>query len=581
MINLKKLEDALTRDLLLAGVQNAFPTDVVGNDGNAVAEFRARYQSYNFLRKVRTNGVSEKHRTEAFEKFQKLQRHCAERNAEPIDYDWVKGARDIISEILPPLQFVEDDLWPTCKFGPGNFNGAHSDAISYSLHYKIGHDQTVTAEAKWLYLDVISKHFPSWAERLSRWGRRLNTVKGNRLAHVEKDVRGCRPIAIEPSANVFLQQGVGSWLKSHMRAIGFVDLFHGQDLNRRLAGDLRNGTIDLSSASDTISIALVRELLPPDWYVLLNTIRSKRWEFRGREGTYTNFSSQGNAFTFPLETLIFKSVVMAATSLSAREVTVYGDDIIIPVESCPRAVVALEQAGFFVNSEKSYWGQHDDCRKYFRESCGADYFCEELVTPVYLRTQLSEPSEVAVIYNRLIEVWPDARRALSFLYLAVTKQCKPLVGPRYFITDEPEKFLAYGDKLKSLSFNSIVSTYSQWFWNEGPFSSHPISNRMWVDVPRKIPKERILGFEEKYAVFLYGGNDDIPRSVNRRSRRVNVTPASPEDTIGLVRWERLPRGAFRVASRSTRTARFRCPTTAAGSRWTCTRKRASPQPRSS
>lgn len=554
MIDVEKLRSALSRDLHLDGDVVTFPTNLTAVDrAGQIAEFRARYQLYNFSRKLESEGVPEWQRTDAFNLFLGLQKRGEEFNRNFTMTPTLERARDIIHRMLPPLAFVENEIWPLCNFGPGTFNGA-SKVVSYSLHYKIGHDQTVTEEAKGLFIDVLRDHFPSWAERLVRWKRNLSVVDGNRLTHVVKDTRKCRPIAVEPSGNVFLQQGIGRWLMRHLRNEGFADLYHGQARNRELAGDLSNGTIDLSSASDTIFLALVKALVPADWFELLDATRSRRWKYRDRSGTYANLSSQGNAFTFPVETLIFKAVVMAATNLSSRDVTVYGDDIICPVESCPAAVVALEEAGFTVNSEKSYWGQHDDCRKYFRESCGADYFYGTLVTPMYVRKQPKKLSDLAVVYNRLIETWPEARRAISLVLLSIPDRLKDkvLFGPRYFITDSPEKIVERGDIVIPLtgggnakahatrhwgsaihSVNSVVSVYNRWFWTEGPLEEQKSSNRGWYDKVVPIRKSDLLGEEVSYATFLCGGEDDLPRSSNPRSARVDMTPVDRGTLAGL------------------------------------------------
>jgi hypothetical protein len=62
------------------------------------------------------------------------------------------------------------------------------------------------------------------------------------------------------------------------------------------------------------------------------------------------------------------------------QVAVYGDDIIVPVDSRELLVEALEVLDFKVNAQKSYWTGK------FRESCGVDAYCGENITPAYWRT---------------------------------------------------------------------------------------------------------------------------------------------------------------------------------------------------
>jgi hypothetical protein len=104
----------------------------------------------------------------------------------------------------------------------------------------------------------------------------------------------------------------------------------------------------------------------------------------------------GNACTFPVESLIFMSVALAAVMTVrglvprarnamrlikslAGQVAVFGDDIVIPVDSRELFVEALEILDFKVNISKSFWSGN------FRESCGVDAFRGSVVTPAYWR----------------------------------------------------------------------------------------------------------------------------------------------------------------------------------------------------
>lgn len=538
MINLNELANRFNRDSYLEGEQ-LFPTNVLSiSKDEAVAEFRARYQSYNLLRKLVPDSVPESHRQDAMASFAKNQERGKAFNEsfEPSTLHWFEEAKHIVAQLLGPLDSVWSDIWPLCAYGPGTFNGAQAP-VSYSLHYKIGGDQTATTEVIGLYLEIVREFFPRIEGLLK--DKRLTVLKGNRLSHVAKDAKKCRPISIEPSCNIFLQQGVGRYLMRTFRSRGFLDLYHGQELNRKKASCLSNGTIDLSSASDTIYRALVKALLPADWYYLMDLIRSKTWSFRDQTGVYENFSSQGNGFTFPLESLIFKAICMASTGLTAREVTVYGDDMILPLEHCPNAIKALTACGFIVNDEKSYYGQHDDCRRFFRESCGADYYMGELVTPVYIRKQPRSLSEVCAIFNRMIECWPSSKRALSFIVMSIDPglRKKMLIGPRCFVTDDPS-WVSGEFKTHTIGINSYVSTYSSWFWSEGPLKGLQSSNLSYVDVPRKIPLKLRLGGDVDLAEFLYGGSGHYARLSNPRVKKQVVTPVDWTEKVEQLEWSR-------------------------------------------
>jgi hypothetical protein len=101
----------------------------------------------------------------------------------------------------------------------------------------------------------------------------------------------------------------------------------------------------------------------------------------------------GNACTFPVQSILFLSIAIAAVLTQrnkratlgsvkalAGEVSIFGDDIVIPVDSRELFVEALEVLDFKVNAHKSYWTGR------FRESCGVDAFRGVDVTPAYWRT---------------------------------------------------------------------------------------------------------------------------------------------------------------------------------------------------
>jgi hypothetical protein len=95
----------------------------------------------------------------------------------------------------------------------------------------------------------------------------------------------------------------------------------------------------------------------------------------------------GNGFTFPLETLIFFSLAQACCeSEDYEKVSVYGDDIIVPVYAVPLLTKVLTSCGFLVNASKSFSSGP------FRESCGKDYLLGTDVRPCYIKDALSGQS---------------------------------------------------------------------------------------------------------------------------------------------------------------------------------------------
>jgi len=158
-----------------------------------------------------------------------------------------------------------------------------------------------------------------------------------------------------------------------------VDI-HDQTRNQELArlGSITGAlaTLDLSSASDSVSIGLVEHLLGPEWFDLLMAARSGKVSYQGQVRHLEKISSMGNGFTFPLETLIFWAITTAICG-DVPGVSVYGDDIICPTENVGEVVSTLKLLGFTINQEKSFWDGP------FRESCGRDYLSGIDVRPLF------------------------------------------------------------------------------------------------------------------------------------------------------------------------------------------------------
>jgi hypothetical protein len=211
-------------------------------------------------------------------------------------------------------------------------------------------------------------------------------VDHNKIAFVPKTVKTERTIAVEPLLNGYVQKGIDVFLRKRLKRVG-IDL-EDQSLNQGLArfGSIQDldadpyVTIDLSSASDSISIGLCRNLLPPDWFDFLNQIRSKHYLIEGRIAPYEKFVSMGNGFCFPLETLIFASLCHVAYREISKpdDFSVYGDDIIVRRSVADRVLSLLQVCGFEANRNKTF------IQGPFRESCGADWFNGEDVRPITL-----------------------------------------------------------------------------------------------------------------------------------------------------------------------------------------------------
>jgi len=223
------------------------------------------------------------------------------------------------------------------------------------------------------------------------WDFQPQVVAGSKLVTVPKNAKTDRSICIEPDLNMYFQKGIGKVIRRRLQRWGLLKPTAQQynaELARQGSANGRLATIDLSSASDSVSMEIVRLLLPPDWVSALELARSPFTVLpSGEVKLLRKISSMGNGFTFELETLIFYALCSAVIDLLSskemdRQCTVFGDDIIISSDLVPVLTEVLSFFGFVVNPKKSF------STGPFRESCGKHYFAGIDVTPFYVRDRI-------------------------------------------------------------------------------------------------------------------------------------------------------------------------------------------------
>lgn len=279
-----------------------------------------------------------------------------------------------------------------CRFGPGSDLSTDGDFTSSYNKYK-----TPGSATPWI-LPVYSEFFSE--DRREDFLHECELVKGNRLSFVPKTAVIDRAICVEPRWNIYLQLGIGDFISQRLKR-------HGLDLNdqtrnqelARLAHVFGLATIDLSSASDTVSTGLVQYLLPDEWVDLIFKTRSPYASYRGKDYKLEKVSSMGNGYTFPLESLIFYALSEAACDFvgAPRCVGTFGDDLIVPQEVTSTLIELLSYAGFSVNTEKSFTSGE------FFESCGKDYFQGVNVRPFFLKERVSSVLDYMVLANQITE----------------------------------------------------------------------------------------------------------------------------------------------------------------------------------
>lgn len=191
---------------------------------------------------------------------------------------------------------------------------------------------------------------------------------------------------------------------------------HDQSRNQRLAlqGSLdgRYATIDCTAASDSVTADRVRSVFPPHIVKQWDSLRSEYVDVGGKRHTLHLYSTMGSRLTFPIETLLFWAIAVAATEtvcrythtrFNADDISAYGDDLIVPSFAYETVVEFLELCGFEVNREKSY------STGLYRESCGEEYYAGYNVSSHYYpRRQLpfgeEEDFDVATAVVQLCEL---------------------------------------------------------------------------------------------------------------------------------------------------------------------------------
>jgi hypothetical protein len=262
------------------------------------------------------------------------------------------------------------------------FTGAFSGGASTSIKRGVG---TVARKFQ-TGTNITSKAivpYMQMARMSTLLPHHLVEVKGNVLFTVEKNSDIDRVACKEPELNMFCQKAVGDFFRNRLRRKG-IDLNDqkvNQDLARQGSIDGTLATLDLSSASDSVTTQIVTELLPIDWSLLLMDLRSPVTLVEGIPHQNEMISSMGNGFTFELESLIFWALIRATTySLGVvGTIGVYGDDLIVPSGAVSHLIDVLKFFGFTLNPDKSFWTGS------FRESCGKHWYSGMDVTPFYVK----------------------------------------------------------------------------------------------------------------------------------------------------------------------------------------------------
>lgn len=364
-------------------------------NGDSIAVDCVRQLSYIFY-KLEVE-YSEDLRRDFLESFRKV-------DSEVFSFDNIRDNIDIVSHVTSMRQIVRRIL---CNTDPRNIRPCHGSGATacrtqnWEKYHKLRYFPKLDNFFPYpQYFFYSSTHLVDEYERLEACPVSDPVA---RVVLVPKDSRGPRVISCEPAELMYIQQGLMrllyETLESHYLTAGQIN-FSDQNVNKSMAkvGSMTGAlaTIDLSEASDRVSLSLVRNLFPAVWIEALEACRSESTLLP--DGTIVDlnkFAPMGSACCFPVEALVFWASAQATLHRLKRnlKVYVYGDDLIFDGEYFPSIVEDLVSIGLVVNSDKSYY------KGPFRESCGGDYHNGYDVTPVRLKKALSSSSVTALAHN--------------------------------------------------------------------------------------------------------------------------------------------------------------------------------------
>lgn len=450
-------------------------------------------------------------RDNAKRKFLQAEKDCMKTNRRfesmripPDILDYLETARIFMSELLGDEPNFSD-IWSRCDFGPGANIGVHGDrtnlfrklfsekltvtpgAYHYGFAALVSNDQLVIAN---LFEDRNGVSCFDAEHAFGEYQKRASVVGYNKISFVPKTTKVHRTIAVEPLLNSFVQKGIDSFLRARLRAFGY-DL-SSQERNQHFAylGSMtgRYATLDLASASDSISTEFVRYLLPQNWFTFLDAVRSKSFMLDDSIVKYEKFVSMGNGFCFPLETALFASLIRAVIyrhyGCCSLKHCVYGDDLIVDTSLFLELKRLLRWCGFRLNVDKSF---HTGP---FRESCGCDWYNGLDVRPVTLDYHLSDPSKMMVFHNVTLQnefalsffesVRPLLRESVRPQERLVRPDLYPIKRKRYsedtpdgvLIRNQDGAFTVPIDVFMASRFARWNRDEQRWSWREFKFTPY-------------------------------------------------------------------------------------------------------------
>lgn len=244
-----------------------------------------------------------------------------------------------------------------------------------------------------------------------------------KIREVPKSLKSNRLISSEPAMGMFAQLAVANALDDALREhFSYCCSLHNQEKHNTRLLQHQSCSIDLSDASDHVSVRLIRLILPQLW-PLLAKVRSSFTQFPdGKIVPLGTFAPMGSGVCFPVLTLVNIGICKYACRFPF---SVYGDDIIVHVRDYDYVCTLLQRAGLVLNKQKS---SNSLC---YRESCGCEMFKSMNITPVLLRCQIEQTGidKLELLVGQLTDGFLFVETAERIVRLALAGQL--IRGTRY------------------------------------------------------------------------------------------------------------------------------------------------------
>lgn len=409
----------------------------------------------------------------------------------------------------------KEQLWTV---GPGAINAGFAVFLNNRHYLETLLEYKTYSDGRTIYCEDYVRAFNTYVSRLSH-------VDYNNISFVPKTAKVHRSIAVEPLLNGLVQKGVDLFLRRKLLKVG-LDLTD-QARNSRMAyegslDDSEEGfvTIDLQNASNSMAAGVTSYLLPVDWYGYLKNIRSRNYKLDKVVRPYEMLCSMGNGFCFPLQTLLFASLCIAAgCGVPSVDFRVYGDDIIVRKRYASRVVELLNHFGFKVNPDKTFLDGP------FRESCGTDWFGGEDVRPFTLDYALDSLQSKFKFLNL------TGAKPRTFAFMASVRDIVLNSIPEQFRFHRPlpgnddDGIDPHGDQ--HLTSPNCVFKNGKWVWKvlRSTSCTDFVRIRRWENEPW------LMGIALRQGIAVHSGIVSyLPDVVFRRKTRTKVARESYSST---------------------------------------------------